>query len=98
MVMTMSSLVDSLGARIVASSPNKISDHSMLIMDIHVKDSHLSDISFGDDNFTDNHSDRLLYDPKTSACHSRNLQPRVKVHNIPRDFMSIPETRKISLA
>ena len=90
MVMTMSSLVDSVGAHIVATSPNKISDHSMLIMDIHVKDNDLSDISFGDDN----HPDHRLYGPETSARDSPTLPPRFKVHNIPCDFMSSPETRE----
>ena len=90
MVMTISSLVDSLGAHIVATSPNKISDHSMLIMDIHVKDNDLPDISFGDDN----HPDHRLYGPETSARHSPTLPPRFKVHNIPCDFMSSPEARE----
>ena len=90
MVMTMSSLVDSLGAHIVATLPNKISDHSTLIMDIHVKDNDLPDISFGDDN----HSDHRLYGPETSARHSPTLPPRFKVHDIPCDFMSSPEARE----
>ena len=90
MVMTMSSLADSLGAHIVATLPNKISDHSMLIMDIHVKANDLPDIPFGDDK----HPDHRLYGPETSARHSPTLPPRFKVHNIPCDIMSSHEARK----
>ena len=90
MVMTTSSLVDSLGAHIVVTSPNKISDHFILIMDIYVKDNDLFYISFG----YDNHSDRRPFGLETSAHHSPTLPPRFKVHIIPCDLMSSPETRE----
>ena len=90
-VVTMSSAVESLGTRGLLAVPSKITDHSMLIIDVLVRDAEASAAPLRCRQSAPMHGAQ-------SAGSGPALPPRFNIDNVPNDFMSSPEARHRLLA
>lgn len=96
-VVTMSSIVESLGAHNFVSSPSRISDHSLIIMEVYVRDAETS-AGIERDGDSDCEPQSAPMYGASSGGHGPRLPPRFAINNnVPADFMSSTEsTEKIN--
>ena len=96
-VVTMTNLVDQAGVQLVGNLPSKISDHSMLIMDVSARD--MDAISANESsNIWNQH--RPCLSEQTDLAGSGDipvLPPRFKITNVPDNFMTSEETRSATM-
>ena len=90
-VITMSQMVEELGLQGVVGVPSKISDHSMIIMNIMTRD---PDIMPEDAEAGSDHLRQGAHMRAPSGGDGPRPPPRFKIDTVPTDFLTSDETRQ----
>ena len=93
-VITMSQIVEMLGSEGISCAPSKISDHSMLVLE--VKTSHVESPSVAVNPPNDNLRSHMRN--PTRNINSPHLPPRFKIQDVPQNFMTDNESKAALLS
>ena len=92
-VVTMSSLVESLSVHGMDATPSRISDHSLLFIDVYVRDNSTDSSPYSHQSVSEHGRHTAPVQGARSGDRGPSPPPRFKVNNVPTDFMSSEESR-----
>ena len=92
-VITMTSVIESMGVHGIVATPSGISDHSFLVMAVSIRSSDMDSSSVVPQSVSV-HGKHSAPNPGVhSDGRGPRAPPRFKIDNVPEDFMNSPESR-----